>query len=253
MAVTLLVDSDIFAFKAAARNQLDCEFGTYTWDENPEEEIDAQIATLAEKLDATKVIMCLTDADNFRYDVLPTYKHNRDKNKRPELLATVKKYLAEEYTSYIRPRLEADDCMGILATHPKLIPGDKIIVSEDKDMRTVPAKIYNPGRPELGVIEVTRQQAHGFHMWQTIVGDVTDGYTGCPGMGKADRYGDFANEVLECEPEEMWDVVLEAYWSKGYRDADALVQARCAKILTADCYDFKNKKPILWTPIHLHW
>ena len=247
----LLIDSDIFAFQSASRNQSVGAFGTYTYDEEAIDLVDARIAAIAEELEATRVIMCLTDPDdNFRFDILPTYKSTRDYSKRPELLSMVKNHLATEYESYIRPRLEADDVMGILATHPTLIKGDKIIVSEDKDMRTIPCHLYNPGRPELKVIEITRQQAHAFHMWQTICGDPTDGFKGAVGIGKSSM---FAIEVLEVEPEEMWDIVLDAYAMAKLTEDDAIVQACMAKILTYEFYDFKNKEALHWSPLALHY
>lgn len=248
MSLTLLLDSDIFAYKAASRNQVVSAFGTYTYEDEARAEVDAVVAELMERFGATDVIMCLTDEANFRYAILPTYKHNRDRTKRPELLKPMKEYLATEYRSYIRPGLEADDIMGILATHPTLVPGDKIIVSDDKDMRTVPAKVFHPRLDKQGVMHISKRDAHAFHMWQTICGDPTDGYSGVKGLGKSST---FAEDIIGLEPEEMWDEVLTAYAMKGLKEDDALVQARVAKILTADLYDFKKKEPILWTPIHL--
>jgi DNA polymerase-1 len=109
------------------------------------------------------------------------------------MLMWAKEYLAQEYPSFIRPRLEADDCMGILATNSKLLgssyEGDQIIMcSEDKDMRTIPGFLYNPNQPQLGVISISEEDANRFHMWQTLTGDQTDGYPGCPGIGPKSDY-----------------------------------------------------------------
>lgn len=248
MSRTLLFDSDIFAFQLASSNQTETPWGSYTYDDNAFKLIDARVAAIAEELEATDLIMCLTHDENFRYDVLPSYKGDRKRTERPELLKPLKEHLAKEYRSYIRPGLEADDIMGILATHPTLIPGEKIIVSEDKDMRTVSAPLYNPRRPELGVIKISEHDAAAFHMWQTICGDSTDGYKGCPGLGDACIY---AEDILHCDMDEMWDEVLMAYCSKGLKEKDALVQAQVAKILTHHLYDFKTKEVRLWTPLNL--
>jgi len=247
---TLLFDSDIFAFKAAAVNEIETPFGKYSWEENALQDVDTRIDELMVELGADESVMCLTHKDNFRYQVLDTYKgnRNRDEKSRPELLPRVKEYLATEYRSYIRPHLEADDVMGILATHPKLITGEKIIVSEDKDMRTVAAPVYNPRHPEQGVQTITPLEAAQFHMWQVIVGDATDGYSGCPGIGPASIY---AEDIITLDAEELWDCVIEAYASKGLTEDDAVVQARLAKILSSNFYDFKNKVVELWTPMSL--
>lgn len=247
---TLLFDSDIFAFKAAAVNEIATPFGKYSWEENALQDVDTRIEELMVELKADEAIMCLTHKDNFRYKVLPSYKgnRNRDESSRPELLLRVKEHLATEYRSYIRPALEADDVMGILATHPKLISGEKIIVSEDKDMRTVGASIYNPRKPEQGIQTITPLEAAQFHMWQVIVGDATDGYSGCPGLGPASV---FAEDINTLDADNLWDSVIEAYASKGKTEADALTQARLAKILSTHFYDFKNKVVELWTPLAL--
>ena len=38
------------------------------------------------------------------------------------------------------------------------------------------------------------------------------------------------------------------YADKGYTALTAITNARLARILTVDDYDFKRKEPILWTP-----
>jgi DNA polymerase-1 len=162
------------------------------------------------------------------------------------LLSTVKEYLADYYDSFIRPKLEADDVMGILATNPIIITGDKVIVSSDKDMRTIPAKVYNPNRPELGIQTISVDDADRFHLWQTITGDTTDGYAGAKGVGKDSVYSE---DVLAAETlTEAWEVVWDAYSSKGLTEEDAIIQARCARILRHEDYNYKDKEPILWEP-----
>lgn len=243
---TLLLDSDIVAYQVAAIQQKETAFGFGITEEHWEHDARSVIDRLVKKLNATDVIVCLTDTENFRKDILPTYKENRKDVIPPLLLKTVKQFLAENYDSYIRPTLEADDVMGILATNPKIVTGDKIIVSEDKDMRTIPAKLYNPNHSKLGVQTISVEDADRFHLWQTIVGDMTDGYGGAKGVGKTSVY---AEEVIAAETlEEAWEIVWDAYSSVGLTEEDAIVQARCARILRHEDYDYKNKRPILWNP-----
>ena len=245
---TLLCDSDIFAFKLASTNQVNSPWGAWTYPEQAIQLLDSYVAELVENLKADKVIMCLTDpTDNFRYEVMDDYK-DRDRSGRPELLTMLKQHLTDEYDSYVRPRLEADDIMGILATHPYLVGDNTIVVSEDKDLRTIPCKLYNPNRPELKVINITDTQAKAFHMWQTIVGDPVDGFKGAKGIGKQSEY---AQDIIAAAPEDMWDIVLDAYASVGMTEGDALVNARMAKILTWRHFDFKTKEVIHWNPLDL--
>lgn len=247
---TLLIDTDIFAYQFAVRHQEDTAFGQYLDFELACEEADAKMNELMELLKGDSLIICLSCREhNFRKDVLPTYKSNRSGVVPPVMLQDLKDYLAEEYRSYIRYSLEADDCMGILATHPHLIEGEKVIVSDDKDMRTIPGLVYSPMKMDshnVGLIEVSTLDADRFLMWQTICGDSTDGYSGAKGVGKSSEY---AQDVLFAETaEELWDNVLQAYASKRLTETDAIQQARCARILRACDYDFKNKEVKLWEP-----
>ena len=244
---TLLLDSDIIAFRIAAVMETKTAFGKVV--EPLEAAIratDKYISDLKRKLKANDVIACLSCREhNWRDDVLPSYKQQRDHSERPEHLTALKEHMTENYESYLRYGLEADDVMGILATHPTLVKGRKIIVSEDKDMRTVPALLYAPHRAELGVVRVTELQARQFHMWQAICGDTVDGYKGAPRVGAASLY---AQSVLEEDMVDLWGTVLSAYGSVGLGEEEALQQARVAQILTAGWYDFKEKEVITFEP-----
>ena len=45
-----------------------------------------------------------------------------------------------------------------------------------------------------------------------------------------------------------WKTVVSAFEKQGLSENDALTQARVARILRAEDYNFKTHKPILWTP-----
>jgi hypothetical protein len=81
-----------------------------------ENEIDRIMA----KLDAHEYRVCLTtttDIPNFRLKVLPTYKGKRSNVRKPLVLKPVRQWLIEgKYKALVRPTLEGDDVMGILAT-----------------------------------------------------------------------------------------------------------------------------------------
>jgi DNA polymerase-1 len=75
-----------------------------------------------------------------------------------------------------------------------------------------------------------------------MAGDNTDGYAGVPTIGVKR-----AEKIFE-EKGYTWKAVVETFEEKGMTEEDALVNARLAKILTADDYDFKRKEPKLWSP-----
>ena len=276
---TLLLDADIIAFKIASVSQKvyqfpDCEptLVVDDWDEVTPR-IDSAISKLQEDLGTEKVIVCLScpTAENWRLEILPTYKGKRDYSKRPFHLAGIKDYMESNWPSYRRPTLEADDIMGILSTDPSIVPGKKVIVSEDKDMKTVPGWLFNPAKdtkPRL----ITEESADHWHLYQTICGDTVDCYDGCPGAGPA-----AADEVLNGGwwtsyqhtftrglrkgtqetrwelhtgrlPNFDWEGVVSLFLKHGYTEADALVQARVARICRSSDFDFVNKKVLPWTP-----
>ena len=254
--VTLLFDADEIKYKQSCINEQ-----TFDWEDDGElsvvtdfkracEGVDDFIAHQVEKHKATNVVVCLSCQEhNFRLDVYPDYKHNRKDKRKPELVHALAEYMTQNYKTYLRYGLEADDCMGILSTHPKLIEGKKIIISQDKDLRTIPGYLFNPNHSELGVQRISKTDADRFFMYQTVVGDFTDGYPGCKGVGSSSRYGTWVDDILVSDSiEEMWSEVLGAFGSRGFTEEDALIQARCARILRHTDYDYKNKKVILWEP-----
>jgi DNA polymerase-1 len=256
---TILIDADIVAFKGTSANQQ-----VFKWDENTTS-VAADFDTARDyaaqlieeyrvKLAADRIVVCLSDPDlNFRKDVYPLYKSKRDPSKKPVYLQQLKDWFKDQYETYQRPKLEADDCMGILSTHPTLIKGEKIIVSEDKDMQTIPGLLFNP-RKDKKPRKISQLFADRYHMTQTITGDTTDGYPGAPGIGPKSE--EVAALQVARSVREMWGIVLRAFGrSKALAGQDhaavvqaAIVQARCARILRAGDWEFKQKRPLLWCP-----
>lgn len=260
MRTTALIDADIVAYQLAATAQRSYRFpgcepsvALEDWEGQPER-IDAEVSKLRQAVKADEVIICLScpTAENWRLDVLPSYKANRSGVARPEYLQRIKDYLADTYPSYRRPRLEADDIMGILSTHPKLVLGKKVVVSEDKDLKTVPGWLYNPRKGHVPRL-IEALEADYWHAYQTLTGDATDGYAGCPGIGP--KKAEAALTVVMTQPglvkrpvDDLWGAVKATFESRGLTEDDALVQARVARICRNTDYDFDKKEVILWTP-----
>jgi DNA polymerase I len=155
--------------------------------------------------------------------------------------------------------------MGILATEPH--QGERIIVSQDKDMQTIPGLLYNPNKHILGVRSISPEEAERFMLWQAICGDQTDGYPGCPGSGPAaaerlldgfgwetfthtfksgPRKGQTEDRWREVDMGCRWAAIVSAYEKAGLGEADAVIQVNLARILKAS--DFDGKRPIRWAP-----
>jgi DNA polymerase-1 len=267
----------VVAYKIAATIEKPVHWGDGLWTLHSDENegiaaIDALIAKWEELFDAKNSVIALTDQEaNWRLSVWPTYKAHRKATRKPLCLRPMREHLLANYRCYLRPRLEGDDVLGILATHPKLVPGRKIIVSADKDFYTIPGEfVRTTGDGPLAITEVSPEQAARFHLLQTIAGDTTDGYPGAPGWGmeRASRALDEGRVLVGREhtitrgprkgeaemrweqgPEGTpWEIVVSIYESCGLTEQDALIQARVARILHASDYNFDRKEPILWTP-----
>lgn len=280
MTRTLLIDADVVCYEVAMSAEVAinwAEIGEpdlwtlHAKQGETEDRFRAAIEALQERLDATDAILCLTDGANWRLGVYPPYKSNRSTKRRPMLLPVLRDLALEEFNTFLRPTLEGDDCLGILGTHPKLVPGEKVICTKDKDLKTIPGLHFNWGKPELGLFRVTEEEADLFHLRQAIAGDATDGYPGCPGMGmdtaeralsegvaweayehvfkSGPRKDTAETRWRKIEATSPWHTVVSHYEKAGLSEDHALVQARVARILRATDFNFKTKEPILWTPL----
>ncbi len=253
MKRTLLIDADIFLYKACFKSEVNVEWspGNYSNTANlvaAQDEFKSRMDGLAHKHKAHPLI-CLSDfTNNWRKEIYPNYKRGRNAVRRPTLLKVMRDWVRMEYPDfYQRLTLEADDVMGILATAP-LITGRKLMVTIDKDLLQIPGYHINPDKPEIGVRRVKPEEGEAFHLVQTLTGDSVDNYPGCPGIGPKR-----AEKILNTPPSEEdelwpWANIVRAYEKAGLTEDDALLQARVAKILQMEDYDTEKKEVILWTP-----
>ena len=235
----ILCDADFIVYKACAAAESEVDFGNdvILVTSNFSDAYNAtkrELTKIENKLGAfSDIILFFSDSTNFRKKILPEYKGHRNR-KKPCGYKRVIEALKKEYKVIIKPTLEADDTMGIYATK---YPGN-IIASPDKDMRQIPGLLYNFDE----TFTVTPEEGAKWHLIQTCAGDQTDGYGGIPGIGVKRA------EVLFNKEGYSWQTVVNAFKGKDLTEKDALVNARLARILTVDDYDFKNKQPILWSP-----
>ena len=262
--MVVLIDADILVYEAAHLAQKD----GLDWDgdgfASPEASfpearniLEAAFEGIVQATEADTMILALTDSRreiNFRRGVWPAYKAHRDPTKdgkgkdRPILFSALRQFMRDNYVVKQKPGIEGDDTLGIMAT----MGIECTIASVDKDLDTVPGLHYNWRKSDQGVYEVTPAEAVYNHMYQTLCGDSTDGFPGCPTIGpkRAKVVLEGALEGYEDwpKPAAMWREVVEAYAKKDLTEDDAIVQARCAFILQSSHWDFKNERPILWTP-----
>lgn len=244
----LLIDGDIYCYQQALAAQTIFSFGegdedvTVVNEEAAIANLDAAFNSLLKTLRAEDAIVCITHPENFRKKLLPSYKENRAAKEKPKLLEALRKHVMDNWKGFCKPGIEADDSLGILSTRGSKVY-QLIIVSGDKDLETIPGWLYNP-RKDTKPRLITEEEADYKFYTQTLTGDITDGYKGCPGIGKVK-----AEKIFLEGKSPYWELVVAAYESKGLTEQDALTQARMARILRATDYDFKKDEVILWEPI----
>lgn len=266
----LLIDGDQYLFKATAAVEEEIK-----WDEenhvlysNVEKawtNLQGMVKRIHERYQTTQHAVCFSTYPGFRSNIDATYKATRAARK-PLCYAALRVRMEDTYTCIAMPALEADDVMGILATKPGKTR--RIIVSQDKDMKTIPGELWD-GKDHYNITEA---EADRWHMYQTLTGDTVDEYKGCPGMGpkKAEKLLDDTSGMKGC-PEcvtdaccgssasqwkctgrkgcaGVWPRIVKAFEKAELTEEHALTQARLARILRWSDWDSKNKEPILWTP-----
>lgn len=248
--VTLLIDGDMFCFRATSAMEHEIDWGNDIWTLHVDlaeakvkftDLLDNAIENALESLEYTgefKVNFCFSSRNNFRKKVLATYKANRVGKRKPVGYKALVDWVKENFETTECDWLEADDCIGILATKP--MGTDKtIIISGDKDMKCIYGYHYDFLRNEF--CHVSKEEAYYHFLMQTLMGDSTDGYSGCPKIGKVS-----AKKILDDDC--SWEAVVKAYEKAGLNEAYALEQARVARILLYTDYDHEAKKVKLWKP-----
>jgi len=242
---TLLIDADVLAFEAAVVAEEPIQWKDELWTVHADmalakARVVNKIVEFQEKLKTENVVLCLSDRANFRRKLNPDYKANRAKSRLPIILRQVKQWIIDELGGVLWANLEADDVISILATD-KAMDEETIIVSIDKDFKSVPGIFYDYNRGEYH--QPSEEDADRYHLIQTLAGDATDGYKGLPGVGvvKAER-------MLEKDGY-TWETVVTCYEKAGMTEQDALMNAWMARLLRVDNYCFRtNTIKKLWIP-----
>ena len=199
-------------------------------------------ATILQKLDfiredlGLRVVIVAAEAGcgNFRKTLSPAYKANR--RERPDIMTELYEWGHNELNplTISGQPLETDDILAI-NQDPR---GSTVIVSNDKDMLTVPGWNYNPFNGALRWI--TPASAKLFHMYQTLTGDSTDNIRGAKGIGPK-RAAQVLLTALEHLPESggaavpeneraLWGVVNAAFLLAGQTTDDMRLAQRLTHI-----------------------
>jgi 5'-3' exonuclease len=189
--------------------------------------VKQKINSVMERTESDDKIVFLSHPVNFREQMFPEYKANRNVLHKPFWYREVQDYLFERQGAvYSEEGDEADDAMGRKQMEYLLADGpvETIIASIDKDMDMIPGLHYNwsKTREAEGVYEASDPECLRIFYTQMLTGDSTDNI---PGMYK--KLGIKASAQVKTPLEtmtnvrEMYDYVLQVY--EGDKDFLALI------------------------------
>jgi DNA polymerase-1 len=244
----ILIDTEGFLVPAAKAAEYSYEWEPGNWrigcrhDEAMAYFMD-KLADIRDIDPSLPITLCFSAARSFRYGIWSEYKSNRKSEQKvpgwPDLVAAVKRLaISSGWDVVTLENVEADDALGLLAGP------DDFMASVDKDLLTVPGKHLRNG--ELVIQSVA--EADRCFLIQALVGDRSDHYPGCPGIGEKKAETLLASSDWIPQWHFMWERVLAAFLKAGLSKDQALAQARCARILRPGEYDFETQTPRLWTP-----
>lgn len=261
----LIVDGDIVLFRSCAAAEREAVFGRthvlYSDFEDARHIMEGMLAELEEVANAEEVILALSHKKNWRRNIFKDYKGNRKDTRKPLAYYELEEYAVQHFETLRFTGIEADDIMGIYADRD-----DYAIWSLDKDLMQCPG--HHLIDDEIVYVEVA--DGDRFHSYQTLVGDPTDNYGGCPGIGdkvandfldnpfkweqvprvlqSGPRKGEEVLEWKKRPTDNLWEGIVSLYAKAGLGEEDALVQARVARILRDGEYDFDKERVKLWKP-----
>lgn len=172
-----------------------------------------QLNRVEEKLardghDFGRLELFITGPGNYRNSIATVrpYKGNRVLMEKPIHYKSIRRYLVNRWMAVTTQGWEADDEVTMISHTLGHDPEKVIIVSQDKDLRTVPGLLYNYRRDTYE--RITRQQSLVNFYRQVLMGDQTDNIVGCYKVGEAKATKLIGEDMTE---QEMWDTCLKEY------------------------------------------
>lgn len=189
-----------------------------------------QLVRVMEKLDADgyeyeELELFLTGKGNFRDTIakVKPYKGNRLLMEKPLHYQSIRRYLQNRWGAMVINGWEADDEVAMQAHVHDYDPEQVMIVSQDKDLRTVPGLLFNYRRNTYELI--TQKGALVNFYRQILTGDQTDNIVGCYRTGETGAKKLVTEDMTE---KEMYYSVLEEFRRsrdrKGCPYADMVIE-----------------------------
>lgn len=172
-------------------------------------------------VNADSFSLYLTGSNNFRKEINPQYKANRDDTPRPQWLEVCREFLITDWGAKVTDGYEADDALGMAQTETS------IICSLDKDLLMIPGRHYQwdiSGKTASGgtwekpatFYDISKEEGLNRFWTQMIVGDKTDNIFGIAGLGPVKAAKALAN--IEGDTLEELDAQYHQVVSRLYND-----------------------------------
>lgn len=187
-------------------------------------------------LQHTSYEMYIGGKGNFREEVFPEYKHNRDPMLKPLHLQQMKKHLEAQYGAIRVDGEEADDRVSWRQMQCIEEGVESCIVSIDKDLNNTMGLHYNWLKEHT--YWITQEQADLNFARQLLSGDATDGIAGLPRVGVKT-----AAEILPEYREDWLDVVKQEYRNR-YKGLDYMEYLK----VQGQLLWMRRKPEEMWTP-----
>lgn len=160
-------------------------------------------------------VIYLKGETNFRDELFPDYKKNREGTRKPHHITTVRKWLEKNYETVTAEGMEVDDCLGIAQCAAD--DNTTVIISHDKDLDMIPGwhvRLKRGG--EHDKYYITDEEGMYKFYCQVLTGDSTDNIKGLAKVGPKT-----AAKILSGHtPDEYAELVKAEYLSRGYSEKD---------------------------------
>ena len=197
--------------------------------------IDGIIENILFATECKKAMICIGDGTkNFRFNNPLGYKENRKDLRKPEGFKEAIDYLVNEHKARLigNNLIEVDDEVVYLKTK---YPDKYMLCAIDKDvLYQTEGEHYNYVKDEF--ITVTKEDTIKYLFYQALVGDASDGYKGCKGIGdkKAKEllsyYTDGNKIPIEKLESYLYKILLPTFISKGHNEDYFLQTLRLASM-----------------------
>jgi hypothetical protein len=150
--------------------------------------VDEMILSIFEELESEDYVIYVKGEGNYRYELFPDYKANRDGAHIPFHLKDCYKHIVDFWGAIECHGEEADDQLGIqqcrnnYVYHTMMLEDqhhgckETVIVTRDKDLKCIPGWNYNWYKKEL--VHVSKKEALQNFYIQLITGDTSDNIPG---------------------------------------------------------------------------